>query len=384
MRIGMLSWESLYSIRVGGVAPHVSELSEALAKNGHEVHIFTRRGDFDPYDRINDVHYQRVTVKDSGDTLTQMDRMSDAMHDRFGAVEKIFGHFDIVHVHDWHPVLALARIKAEYGTPSVLTLHSTEWGRCGNNWGDERISYREWLGGYESSRIIVTTPLMKKEIVQIYSIPESKIDIIPNGIVRGRIRRDVESIGIKRKYEIGASARMVLFCGRMSYQKAPDLLVKAIPLILERHKDTKFIFAGEGDMKAFCQDLAGRFQVNDACRFLGYITSKAKEELMNSCDLICVPSRNEPFGMVVLEAWDASKPVVATEAVSIIKNFEDGLLAYMQPESLAWCINRLLDDPKEMKKLAKAGNKRIEKEFSWEDIAKTTQTIYCNIHASAE
>lgn len=43
MRIGMLSWESLYSIRVGGVAPHVSELSEALAKKGHEVHIFTRR-----------------------------------------------------------------------------------------------------------------------------------------------------------------------------------------------------------------------------------------------------------------------------------------------------------------------------------------------------
>lgn len=382
MRIGMLSWESLYSIKVGGVAPHVSELSEALAKKGHEVHIFTRRGDFDSYDQINDVHYQRVMVEESGDILTQMDRMSYTMLDRFGAVEKIFGHFDIVHAHDWHPVLALARIKAEYGTPSVLTLHSTEWGRCGNNCGDKRISYREWLGGYESLRIIVTTPLMKKELVQIYSIPESKIDIIPNGIVRGRIRRDVESIGIKRKYEIEASARMVLFCGRMSYQKAPDLLVKAIPLILERHKDIKFIFAGEGDMKAFCQDLARRFHVTDACRFLGYVTGKAKEELMNSCDLICVPSRNEPFGVVVLEAWDASKPVVATEAVSIIKNFEDGLLAYMQPESLAWCINRLLDDPNEMKKLAKAGNKRIKKEFRWDDIAKKTEKIYGSIHPS--
>ena len=47
MRIAMLSWESLYSVKVGGIAPHVSELSEHLARRGHEVHIFTRRGDFD-------------------------------------------------------------------------------------------------------------------------------------------------------------------------------------------------------------------------------------------------------------------------------------------------------------------------------------------------
>ncbi len=55
MRIGLFSWESLYSIKVGGVAPHVSELSEALAREGHEMHVFTRRGDFDQYDCINEV-----------------------------------------------------------------------------------------------------------------------------------------------------------------------------------------------------------------------------------------------------------------------------------------------------------------------------------------
>ena len=41
MRIGMFSWESLYSVKVGGIAPHVSELSEALARRGHEVHVIT-------------------------------------------------------------------------------------------------------------------------------------------------------------------------------------------------------------------------------------------------------------------------------------------------------------------------------------------------------
>jgi glycosyltransferase involved in cell wall biosynthesis len=79
---------------------------------------------------------------------------------------------------------------------------------------------------------------------------------------------------------------------------------------------------------------------------------------------------------VVLEAWDACKPVVATEAVSIINNFEDGLLAYIQPESIAWCINRLLANPEEMTKLARAGCSRIDAEFSWDRIAKRTEDVY--------
>ena len=100
---------------------------------------------------------------------------------------------------------------------------------------------------------------------------------------------------------------------------------------------------------------------------------------MNACDLVCVPSRNEPFGVIVLEAWDAAKPVVATEAVSIIRNFQDGLQAYVQPESIAWCISRLLKSPEEMKELAKAGQNRIEKEFSWNRIAEKTEEVYAEI-----
>ena len=106
-------------------------------------------------------------------------------------------------------------------------------------------------------------------------------------------------------------------------------------------------------MRADCERRARELGVADSCRFLGYTSSAEKEELVNACDLMCVPSRNEPFGVVVLEAWDACKPVVATEAVSIIKNFEDGLLAYVQPQSIAWCINRLLSNPEEMKRLAR-------------------------------
>ncbi len=382
MRIGMFSWESLYSIRVGGVAPHVSEISEALARRGHEVHIFTRRGDFESYDKINGVNYQRAEADSSGDILAQMDRMCDALYDRFGAVQKLFGHFDILHGHDWHPVPALTRLKRDHDLPFILTMHSTEWGRNGNHFGDgisKEISHREWLGCYEASRVIVTTRRMQDELMWIYSLPEGKIKIIPNGIVKGKLGRPLDAGRVKERYGIHPLAPIVLFCGRMSVQKGPDLLVEAVPLVLRARPDVRFIFMGEGGMRWHCENRARELGVADACRFLGYSSSAEKEELVNACDLMCVPSRNEPFGVVVLEAWDACKPVVATEAVSIIRNFEDGLLAYVQPESIAWCINRMLADPEEMRKLAQAGHDRIDTEFSWDRIARRTEEVYSEV-----
>ena len=379
MRIGMFSWESLYSVKVGGIAPHVSELSEALARRGHEVHVLTRRGDFDAYDRINGVHYQRVDFDKTGSFIEQMDSMSAAMYERFLKAQKVFGKFDIIHGHDWHPVLALNLIKKDQSIPYILTIHSTEWGRNGNNPGNAEISHREWLGGYESSRLIVTTRCMQDELKSVYSIPESKISIIPNGVVSGKVRKALDSGQVKERYGIHSLAPIVLFCGRMSYQKGPDLLVEAVPLILRERQDARFVFMGEGGMRSFCERRAGELGAQEACRFLGYVSSAEKQKLMNACDLVCVPSRNEPFGMIVLEAWDAGKPVVATEAVSIIKNFHDGLLAYIRPESIAWCINRLLKTPEEMKKLAEAGQSRIGKEFSWDRIAEKTEEVYAEI-----
>ncbi len=375
----MLSWESLYSIKVGGVAPHVSELSEALARRGHEVHIFTRRGDFESYDKINGVHYQRADVDSSGDFLAQMNRMCDAFLNRFGAVQKLFGKFDIVHGHDWHPVLALSRIKHDYNQSFLLTMHSTEWGRNGNNFCygiSQEISHREWLGCYEATKVIATTRRMQDELMWIYSLPEEKIRIITNGIIVGKVRKGLDAGRVKEKYGIHPMAPMVLFCGRMSIQKGPDILVEAVPHILINRSDVRFVFMGEGGMRPDCERRARELGIADACRFLGYTPSNEKEELINACDLMCVPSRNEPFGVVVLEAWDACKPVVATEAVSIINNFEDGLLAYIQPASIAWCINRLLANPDEMMKLARAGCSRIDAEFSWDRIARKTEDVY--------
>ena len=77
IRIGMFSWESLYSICVGGIAPHVPELSEALVAEGHDAHLFTRDSENND-EIINRVHCHRVACDQNGRTVEQMNRMCDS------------------------------------------------------------------------------------------------------------------------------------------------------------------------------------------------------------------------------------------------------------------------------------------------------------------
>lgn len=226
LRIGMFAWESMHSVRVGGIAPHVTNLSEILADDGNEVHIFTRIGDRSEYEEIGGVHYERCAHDQSGGIVDQMNAMCRAMVDRFYVVEDVFGRFDIVHGHDWHPVTALAEIKRRSGTPFVITYHSTEWGRNGNShsysWESREIAHREWLAGYESSAVITTSGHMHSEIRDLYQIPEEKTSIIGNGVIACS-KLGIDPGRTKEHYGIHPLAPVVFFIGRMVHQKGVDL-----------------------------------------------------------------------------------------------------------------------------------------------------------------
>jgi len=377
IRIGMFSWESLYSIRVGGISPHVSELSEALAAEGHDVHLFTR-GRENNDEIISGVNYHRVAWDQNGGMVEQMNRMCDNMYIRFLDVREKADEFDVLHGHDWHPVNVLCRIKAEFGLPFVLTFHSTEWGRNGNRYGDwweaKEISHREWLGGYESSDVITTSKILTEEIQHIYKIPEYKLWEIPNGINVGKIKREINSGEVKRHYGINPCLPVVLFTGRMVYQKGPDLLVEAAAKFLKK-RNAQFVLIGEGEMRAQCEYQAQKLGIGNSCNFLGYARDSVVIDWFNACDLVCVPSRNEPFGIVVLEAWDAKKPVVATDAVALVDNFRTGVVAYKEPSSIAWCLNYVLEGLGH-NRMGENGYDLLIKKYNWKTIAEKTLETY--------
>ncbi|AAM05735.1 LPS biosynthesis related protein [Methanosarcina acetivorans C2A] len=377
IQIGMFSWESLHSIRIGGISPHVSELSEALAAKGHRVHLFTR-GYENSDEIINGVNYHRIACDQNGDIVEQMNRMCNSMYFRFLEVRERAGEFDILHGHDWHPVNVLCRLKAQLGLPFVLTFHSTEWGRNGNRhehwWEAKEISHREWLGGYEASEVITTSTVLKNEIQRIYQIPDYKIWEIPNGINVGKIKRKIDPGKVKKHYGIHPSLPVVLFTGRMSYQKGPDLLVEAAAKVL-RKRDAHFMLIGEGDMRAQCEHRAQKLGIGNSCNFLGYAPDNTVIDWFNVCDLVCVPSRNEPFGIVVLEAWDVKKPVVASDAVALVENFKTGVISYKKPSSIAWGLNYVLEGLGN-NRMGKKGHDLLKEKYNWKRIAEKTLETY--------
>ncbi|MFH1448549.1 MAG: glycosyltransferase family 4 protein, partial [Candidatus Micrarchaeota archaeon] len=316
MKIAFLSWEAVNAIPVGGLAVHVTELAAALEREGHEVHIFTRLGHGqEHYSNIDGVHYHRCPFDLNPNFIQEMNNMGHSFaHNLFG-VERAIGPFDIVHGHDWHIVNGLAEIKHRTNRKIFWTCHSTEYGRSGNQFHvgqSESIRNIEFYGTYVSKRVIACSNMMKDEVKWLYRVPEWKIDIINNGISASKYGGKLKDPGkIKERYQIGPIDPTILFVGRMTHQKGPDLLLESIPHVLRDNPQARTVFVGDGYMKNQLEGRAHQLGVSHTTRFLGYSAESDILDLYKACETVCVPSRNEPFGLVVLEAMASGKPVVA-------------------------------------------------------------------------
>jgi glycosyltransferase involved in cell wall biosynthesis len=386
MRIGLLSWESRYSVYAGGVANHVTELAHALMCKGHEVHVFTRMGDNYPlpYENIEGVHYHRCPFGLNSDFQKEIDNMCSSFVKHFFETEDHIGPFDIVHAHDWLTANALIWIKEVRGRKSVFTMHSTEYGRCGNNFAggsSEHVSHIEWSGIYHADQVIAVSETLKKELNWLYSSPDDKVNVVYNGVKCKEFDGWIDHLAVRKMYEIEEQDPIVLFAGRMVYQKGPDLLMEAIPQILHERHNTKFVFAGEGGMRREVEETAGHMGVNHATRFLGHLDGWRLKDLFKTADIICVPSRNEPFGIVILEAWSAGKPVVASVnggPSEFVWNDVNGLKINASSDSTHWGVNSLLEDLEHAKWMGSNGRKAAETIFSWDTIADETLNVYSN------
>jgi glycosyltransferase involved in cell wall biosynthesis len=364
----------MYAERVGGLACAATNLAETLSKN-NDVHFFTRG--WMPDQEINGVkyHYSRPQ---GGNPVQYCEDMSNQMVEQFHQADKS-GKFDILHFHDWHPIPALHRLQDR---DTILTFHSTEYGRNGNqygNWWEYReISGKEWYGGLIAKRVTAVSTVMKNEVMQLYNVPAWKCDVVPNGIVPRQYRAHIDAGEVKRAYGIHPFAPLILFIGRLAYQKGPDLFIEAIRKVCQSRWDAKVIVAGDGGMRQFLQERARDLPVN----FVGYIPDSEYIRLLNACDLVVIPSRNEPFGLVLLEAWSAEKPVVACDVGGLSENidsFVNGIKVRPDTESLAWGISTMIDDPANAQVQGIRGRSKVDRVFLWDPVAERMATTYARV-----
>jgi glycosyltransferase involved in cell wall biosynthesis len=379
----MFSWESLHSIAVGGVAAHVTELAAALERRGHEIHVFTRLGQGQaPYQVIHGVHYHRCPMQLNPSFVDEVNGMCQSFAHHFAGVEDSVGVFDLVHAHDWLAANAMIWVKQGRGRLGVLTMHSTEYGRSGNVFHDgqsAREREQERAGTYWADRVIAVSHATKKELMWIYQIPDSKVSVVYNGVSAHRFEGQIDQGAVKRGYGIGPIDPTVLFCGRLVQQKGPDLLLEAIPSVLHYYPSARFVFAGDGNLRHALVQRARQLHIEHAVRFLGHRDGEELVQLFKMADALCVPSRNEPFGIVVLEAWSAGRPVVATMnggPNEYVRHGVDGLKIYANPESVAWGVGTLFADWNAARKMGEEGRDSVAADFTWDVIAERTLDVY--------
>lgn len=378
MKIGMLSWESLHSIRVGGLAQAVTGMAEGLAKVDQEVHIFTRVAENQSeYEEIDGVHYHRCDFDYDGGILNLSRKMCEALTERVREVEDESEEFNIIHGHDWLVADALHELESHN---IVMSFHSTEHGRVGeiSKGISSKIAGKEWLGAHIADEVTTVSDPMREELVRHYGVPAEKIHVVPNGCFFEDLEKKVDPGVIKEGYDIHPLTPLILYLGRLEYQKGPDIMVEAIPHVLEHRGDAFFIIAGKGEMKPQLEKRIEELGVSDRVRMPGYVSEEGKLDYLNASDIVCIPSRNEPFGLVLFEAWSAGDAVVASNVGGLgenIDNFVNGIKTDPEPKPIAWGINFAIDDPELVKRFGREGKEKL-KEFRWDRIGKELLVIY--------
>jgi glycosyltransferase involved in cell wall biosynthesis len=311
-----------------------------------------------------------------------MDWMCQAMAHRFHEVTSLIGKFELVHAHDWLTGNVLKYINDGFGTPGILTMHSTEYGRDGNIFHD---GFARWIRDAESAAcnhakmIISVSGFLANELQRIYGVSHSKIHVVPNGVSYHAFDGYLEPGPVKARYGVAPLDPMIFAAGRINAQKGMDLLVEAVPMVLNSFPGAKFVISGDGPEKELIVNRAGELGVNHAVRFLGSLSRGEYSELMRATDILALPSRNEPFGIVALEAWAAGKPVVATTAggpCEFVWHNVNGFLVDANPGGLAHGIGSLLADHDHCRALGRNGRVAVEDKYNWNNVAAYTEGVY--------
>mmetsp|Transcript_5023 Transcript_5023/g.12688 ORF Transcript_5023/g.12688 Transcript_5023/m.12688 type:complete len:257 (-) Transcript_5023:139-909(-) len=243
----------------------------------------------------------------------------------------------------------------------------------------ERIRTIEDTLCHTADRVISVSGVLCDEIKTQFGIPTGKLRMIYNGIHLAPYLGVVDAGAVKAAINIGPLDPMVLFVGRLAMQKGPDLLLEAIPLVMAKRPDVKFVIVGDGYMRNDLQKRTHDLGVSNSVRFLGSMNGRPLVELFKSADCVCIPSRNEPFGIVVLESWASGKPVVVTSCGGpreFVSHGVDGYHVHPIPNSLAWGICEVFHDFKHSRDMGERGREKAQTSFNWNAIAEQTELVY--------
>jgi glycogen(starch) synthase len=385
LNVMMLTWEFPPRV-IGGISPHVYFLSKSLAKNGVKVYVVTCDFPGAPaHEVIDDVEVYRVDSyrNPSPDFATWVYLMNVNMQREAAAlVSSLAGKIDVFHAHDWLVANAGIGLKHVFRKPLLVTMHSTEIGRReGAHTATERMIHETeaWLT-YEAWRVICCSEYMMSHVKWAFGLPTDKLAMVPNG-VNTHVYEHVGQQNLKlfRSRFALPEEKLVLFVGRLVYEKGAHVLINAIPKILTK-VDAKFVVVGSGYMKEQLSNIVKSMGLEQKVLFTGFLDEETLLKLQKCADVSVVPSLFEPFGIVALEAMAAKSPVVVSDTgglSEIVEHDVTGVKVYPNnPDSLAWGITKILLDETYRNRIRENAYRKVQEKYDWDKIAQQTKRIY--------
>jgi glycogen synthase len=284
---------------------------------------------------------------------------------------------DIIHAHDWMTVPAALNARRISGKPLVLHIHSLEYDRSGENVNPEiRAIEREGLE--RADRIIAVSHRTRRMIEELYGADPGKIAVVYNAVTRAEADRiyRVERRGTPREEKV------VLYLGRITFQKGPDYFIEAAALVLKALPEARFVMAGAGDMMRQMIELVGSRGIGNRFHFTGFLQGEEIERIFSLSDLYVMPSVSEPFGISPLEAMLYDVPVIISRQSGVSEILKHALkVDFWDVRDIAGKIIAVLKHPVLAGEMAQKAREELRK-IRWETAAERITEIYRQATAS--
>ncbi len=373
LRVLILTWEFPPNI-VGGLGMACYGMVRALLEIGVEVTLVLpgERPGFFEMKHAQDADLPYPTVL-NGDTEKRYRddpyHPDDLTPPRYRSlVEQVIPHldFDVIHAHDWLTFEAGLYAKEVTGKPLLCHVHSTEYDRACCS-GNERIHQYERVGLEMADRVIAVSRYTADGIRENYGIDPGRIQVIHNAYslrkpksVSGRLFREP----------------VVLFMGRITCQKGPDLFLEIARRVISRFPELRFLIAGDGDMKNSLLHRAAYYGMQNRVLFTGFLNRDEVAGILAISDILVAPSISDPFNITVLAAMSSGLAVVVSRRSGVTEVVRRIIVVdHWDVYGISDQIVSLLKNPAQLKRLGREGMAEV-KRIRWHDAARQLKEIY--------
>lgn len=366
---------SAYAPMVGGVEQLTARLAHALIAHGDEVEIWTSVPDsagVHGSEQLDGVTIRRMPMPLPHGNPASLAKAIVPAARTLRAMRLASSHFrpDVLHVQCFSNNGAYATaFSALARVPLVVTLQGETFMDDNDIYG-RSLQLRTWLRlGLRRARMVTGCSQYTLDDARRFGLDSSRSRVVFNGV-----DLDEGSVGANSPEE-----RYVLALGRVVHNKGFDLLLKAFARVAPDVPDLTLVIAGDGRALPSLRSEVAALGLAHRVAFPGLADRAQVENLMRGAAMVVVPSRVEPFGIVVLEAWRAAKAVIATNRGGIPEFTTDGRDALLVDPTdtarLGEAIRVLASDPDRCRALGEAASARV-RDFVWNDVAARYREAY--------